>query len=74
LHPQYLIDEKELIKLFGLRKTFMGIKTSRFKCRRKKIWYTPSIDKTEQFDYFENLWIASGTNLKEKERLTPRTN
>ncbi len=38
----------------------------------KKNWYTPSIDKTEQFGDFEKLWIASGAKLKGKERLTPR--
>jgi hypothetical protein len=37
----------------------------------KKIRYTPSTDKTEQFGYFEKLWIASGAKLKGKERLTP---
>jgi hypothetical protein len=76
LYTQYLIDEKVITPgkkvTGGWRKTFLGFKTSRFKCRRKKNWYTPSIDKTEQFGYFEKLWIASGAKLKGKERLTPR--
>jgi hypothetical protein len=46
------------------KKTLFG-----FFCR---ILYILSIDKIEQFGYFEKLWIASGAKFKGKERLTPR--
>ncbi len=77
MHTQYLIDEKDITPgkkklLTGDEKRFWALKRHGLSADEKKNWYTPSIDKTEQFGYFEKLWIASGAKLKGKERLTPR--